>query len=261
MWNELNKIKQDYLQLNLHNVLDYEKFCMISIVWHSTKIEGCALTETDTKVLLDKDITAAGKPLRDHLMIKDHFEAFQFIKEQAKLKRKLSIDFFKEIGALLMKNTGGITNTALGSFDTSKGDLRLAQVYVDKKYFPDNKKVPTLLDQLCNSVNDKIDNVSNEDVIKLASDIHYNFVNIHPFGDGNGRTARLLMNYIQIYHKEPLVKIFTEDRVQYIDALNEAEEKENLGIFRKFIAEQQIKFLEAEIDKFKKLDKGFSLMF
>ncbi len=261
MWNELNKIKQDYLQLNLHNVLDYEKFCMISIVWHSTKIEGCALTETDTKVLLDKDITAAGKPLRDHLMIKDHFEAFQFIKEQAKLKRKLSIDFFKEIGALLMKNTGGITNTALGSFDTSKGDLRLAQVYVDKKYFPDNKKVPTLLDQLCNSVNDKIDNVSNEDVIKLASDIHYNFVNIHPFGDGNGRTARLLMNYIQIYHKEPVVKIFTEDRVQYIDALNEAEEKENLGIFRKFIAEQQIKFLEAEIDKFKKLDKGFSLMF
>lgn len=208
MWGELNKIKQDYLKLDLQNVLDYEKFCMISIVWHSTKIEGCSLTETDTKVLLENDITAAGKPLRDHLMIKDHFVAFQFIKEQAKLKRKLSIDFFKEIGALLMKNTGGITNTALGSFDTSKGDLRLAQVYVDKKYFPDNKKVPELLEQLCNSVNEKIDNVNNESVLKLSSDIHYNFVNIHPFGDGNGRAARLLMNYIQLYHNNTSLNVY-----------------------------------------------------
>lgn len=261
MWTELNKLKKEYLKLDLQNVLDYEKFCMISIVWHSTKIEGCSLTETDTKVLLENDITAAGKPLKDHLMIKDHFAAFQYIKEQAKKKRKLSIDFIKEISAILMKNTGGFTNTVLGSFDTSKGDLRLAQVYVDKKYFPDFKKVPSLLENLCNSVNDKIDNINGDDIIKLASDIHYNFVNIHPFGDGNGRTARLLMNYIQLYHNETLVKIFTEDRVEYIDKLNETEEKENLEIFREFIASQQIKFLKAEIEKHKKLNKGFMLMF
>ena len=261
MWTELNKLKKEYLKLDLQNVLDYEKFCMISIVWHSTKIEGCSLTETDTKVLLENDITAAGKPLKDHLMIKDHFAAFQYIKEQAKKKRKLSIDFIKEISAILMKNTGGFTNTVLGSFDTSKGDLRLAQVYVDKKYFPDFKKVPTLLENLCNFVNDKIDNINGEDIIKLASDIHYNFVNIHPFGDGNGRTARLLMNYIQLYHNETLIKIFTEDRVEYIDKLNETEEKENLEIFREFIASQQIKFLKAEIEKHKKLNKGFMLMF
>ncbi len=261
MWTELNKLKKEYLKLDLQNVLDYEKFCMISIVWHSTKIEGCSLTETDTKVLLENDITAAGKPLKDHLMIKDHFAAFQYIKEQAKKKRKLSIDFIKEISAILMKNTGGFTNTVLGSFDTSKGDLRLAQVYVDKKYFPDLKKVPKLLENLCNSVNDKIDNINGKDIIKLASDIHYNFVNIHPFGDGNGRTARLLMNYIQLYHNEILVKIFTEDRVEYIDKLNETEEKENLEIFREFIASQQIKFLKAEIEKHKKMNKGFMLMF
>ena len=69
MWEELEKIQQEYQNLNLQEVIDYEKFCIISIVWHSTKIEGCSLTETDTKVLLDKDITAAGKPLKDHLMI------------------------------------------------------------------------------------------------------------------------------------------------------------------------------------------------
>ncbi len=261
IWQELNKLKQEYLKLDLQNVIDYEKFCMISIVWHSTKIEGCSLTETDTKILIENDITAAGKPLKDHLMIKDHYAAFEFIVKQAKQKRKITADFIKEIAALVMKNTGSFTNTVLGSFDTSKGDLRLAQVYVDKKYFPDFKKVPLLLEQLCISVNEKIDFVQNEEILKLAADIHYNFVNIHPFGDGNGRTARLLMNYIQLYHSEPLIKIFTDDRAEYIDSLNETEQKEDLEVFRQFIAKQEIKFLKAEIEKYKNISKGFSLMF
>jgi len=234
---------------------------MVSIVWHSTKIEGCSLTETETKVLFEHDITAAGKPLKDHLMVKDHIHVFEFIKDEAKKKRKLTVEFIKEIGGLVMKNTGGQTNTIFGNFDISKGDLRLAQVYVDKKYFPDFNKVPVLLEQLCRFINDRIDLVKNEDVVKLAADVHYNFVNIHPFGDGNGRTARLLMNYIQMYHGEPLIKIFTEDRTEYIDALNETEEKGDIEIFRQFIAKQQIKFLNAEIAKHKKMDKGFMLMF
>ncbi len=261
MLSEFEKIRKEYLSLNLHDVVDYEKFSMISVMWHSTKIEGCSLTETDTKVLIENDITAAGKPLKDHLMIKDHYAAFQFINEQAKWKRKLSVDFVKEIAALVMKNTGSFVNTVLGNFDTSKGDLRLAQVFVDKKYFPDYKKVPALLEQLCKSVNEKIDNIQKNEVLQLAADVHYNFVNIHPFGDGNGRTARLLMIYIQLYHNEPLIKIFTEDRAEYIDALNATEEQENLEIFRTFILNQELKFLKAEIEKYKKMSKGFMLMF
>jgi Fic family protein len=261
MWSELDRLTKEYKSLDLCDIIDYEKFCVISIVWHSTKIEGCSLTETDTKVLLQNDITAAGKPLKDHLMIKDHFAAFQYIKEQAKQKRKLSVEFIREIGGYVMKNTGSPTSTVSGSFDTSKGDLRLAQVYVDKKYFPDFKKVPDLLEQFCQSVNEKIDTVKGAEILKLAADIHYNFVNIHPFRDGNGRTSRLLMNYIQLYHNEPLIKIFTEDRAEYIDALNETEEKENLEIFREFLVKQEIKFLKAEIDKFGRLNMGFGLMF
>jgi len=261
MWTDLEQLNQEYKNLNLQNVIDYEKFCTMSIIWHSTKIEGCSLTETDTKVLLENDITAAGKPLKDHLMIKDHFAAFQFIKEQAKLKRKFSLEFIREIGGLVMKNTGSLTHTILGNFDTSKGDFRLSQVYVDKKYFPDHKKVSNLSDRLCISVNERLEAVNGIDILKLAADTHYNFVNIHPFGDGNGRTSRLLMNYIQLYHNEPLIKIFTEDRAEYINALNETEENGNLEIFREFVGKQQIKFLKSEIDKFKKLNMGFMLMF
>jgi Fic family protein len=261
MWNRLLLLREEYLNQKIRDSVDYEKFCMISIVYNSSKIEGCSLTETDTKVLLENNITAKGKPLTDHLMVKDHYNAFLKIKQDSLNKRKLSIDFIKEVNALVMKSTGGLTNTVSGSFDTSKGDLRVAQVYVDKKYFPDFNKVPRLLEEYVKSVNERIDNAIGTDVVKLSADVHYNFVNIHPFGDGNGRTSRLLMNYIQMYHNEPLIKIFTEDRAEYIDALNETEEKEDLNIFRGFICRQQIKFYEVELNKMEKSKSGFTLLF
>ena len=261
MWDKLQILRDEYINQRIMDSIDYEKFCMISIVYNSSKIEGCSLTETDTKVLLENNITAQGKPLTDHLMVKDHYTALLKIKKDSLDKRKFSIDFIKEINASLMKSTGVTVNTISGNFDTSKGDLRLAQVYVDRKYFPNFSKVPELLQSLVVSVNNRIDLVKGIDILKLAADVHYNFVNVHPFGDGNGRTARLLMNYIQLYHEEPLIKIFTEDRAEYIDVLNETEENENPDIFRDFICRQQIKFYEAELNKFRKSKSGFSLLF
>jgi Fic family protein len=261
MWKELEILKKEYLELGLSEAIDYEKFSMISIVYHSTKIEGCSLTENDTKLLLENDITAKGKPLTDHVMVKDHYSAFLFLKEISKQKQKLSIDLIKQVAGLVMKNTGGLVNATAGTFDTSSGDLRKAQVYVDKKYFPDYSKVEGLLLQLIDNVNQRIDNVSDKEVLILAADLHYNLVNIHPFGDGNGRTSRLMMNYIQMYHQEPLIKIFTEDRAEYIDALNKTEEEEDISIFRDFICSQQIKFYKTELEKFRRKDKGFYLMF
>ena len=261
MWEELELLKKQYLAMGLSEAIDYEKFSMMSIVYNSTKIEGCSLTESDTKVLLENGVTAKGKPLTDHIMVKDHYAAFLFLKKIAKQKQKISIELLQQVAGLVMKNTGGLVNTMSGTFDTSLGDLRKAQVYVDRKYFPDFSKVEALLIKLVEHVNQRLDNVSDNEIIKLSADIHYNLVNIHPFGDGNGRTSRLMMNYIQMYHQEPFIKIFTEDRAEYIDALNETEEKENLEIFREFIGNQETKFLKAEIEKHKKLNKGFMLMF
>jgi Fic family protein len=173
----------------------------------------------------------------------------------------LSIALLKEVAAMVMKNTGGPVKTISGEFDSSKGDLRLAQVYVDHKYFPDFSKVPALLEQLCKTVNEKIDSVEGIEIMNLAADLHYNLVNIHPWGDGNGRVSRLMMNYIQLYHNEPLIKIFNEDRAEYIAALNETEQANNPEIFRSFIAAQQIKFFKAEIEKFRKKDEGFNFLF
>ena len=260
MWDELKILREEYLDLNLDQGIDYEKFSMFSIVYNSTKIEGCSLTETDTRMLLEKDITAKGKPLYDHLMVKDHFAAFLFIKAEAAKKRKLSKELIQEVASLVMKNTGGPVSSVAGSFDTSKGELRKAQVYVENKYFPDFNKVDHLLDKLVEDINSKLDYVKDLDVLKLAADVHFYLVNIHPFGDGNGRTARLIMNYIQLYHHEPLIKIFSEDRAQYIDALNQTEEEDNIDVFRDFIAVQQKKFLKTEIEKFRNRNKGMVFM-
>ena len=157
MRDELKKHKNEYLSLNLNNNINYEKFSMISIVYNSTQIEGCSLDESDTRLLIENNITAKGKPLNDHLMVKDHYETFLFIKSQALKKRKLSVGFLTELTAKVMENTDGLVNTISGEFDTSKGDLRLAQVYVDHKYFPDFSKVPALLEKLCKTVNEKLD--------------------------------------------------------------------------------------------------------
>ncbi len=261
MWKELEILKKEYLDLGLSKAIDHEKFSMISIVYNSTKIEGCSLSENEATVLLEKDITAKGKPLTDHMMVKDHFAAFIFLKETAKLRKKISMDLIKQVAGLVMKNTGGVVNTISGNFDTSAGDLRKTQVYVDKKYFPDFSKVERLLKALVENINQRIDKVTGNEILKLSADIHYNLVNIHPFGDGNGRTSRLMMNYIQMYHQEPPIKIFTEDRTEYIDALNETEASHDISIFRDFICSQQIKFFKYEIEKFKNRDSGFSLMF
>jgi len=260
MWKELNQLRNKYIEQDLQKALNYEKFCMISIIYHSTKIEGCSLSETDTKVLIENDITSAGKPLSDHLMVKDHYDAFVYIRNEAQNKRNFDLKLIQNANAMVMKNTGGITKTILGDYDTSKGDLRLSQVYVDKKYFPNFIKVPELLSQFFENINERINKVKGIDILKLSADVHYNLVNIHPFGDGNGRTSRLLMNYIQLYHGEPLIKIFTEDRAEYIDALNETEEKQDINIFRNFICQQHIKFYRAELEKYEKLNSKTLLM-
>jgi Fic family protein len=83
MWDKLHILREQYISQGIMDSIDYEKFCMISIVYNSSKIEGCSLSETDTKVLLENNITAKGKPLTDHLMVKDHYNAFVRIKQDA----------------------------------------------------------------------------------------------------------------------------------------------------------------------------------
>jgi Fic family protein len=86
--------------------------------------------------------------------------------------------------------------------------------------------------------------------LKLSFDAHYDLVSIHPFGDGNGRTSRLLMNFIQHYHQLPIAPVFREDRADYIEAMTQSREEKSMEPFYEFMGGQYLKYLKSEIAKY-----------
>lgn len=229
-------------------IVNYDKHTYYVSTFHSTAIEGSTLTEGQVIDLLSFGKTATKKPFQDHLMVMDHYHAMIFTMELAKNKTLLTLPIIQEIAALVMKNTGGVVNTALGSYDISKSELRKSGVYAGRRQFPDAKKVPDLLKKSLLEINHQFNQVKTiEDKLKLSFRIHFDFVSIHPFGDGNGRVSRLLMNYTQQYFKLPISVVSKRNRIKYIDALEAARKIESLEPFYKFMLSEYTHFLKREI--------------
>ena len=267
IWNKLLKLNEEYLSLNLNDMIDYNKFYLYSIITHSTAIEGSTLTELDTQLLFDDGITAKGKPIEHHLMNQDLKDAYYFAMQEADKKAPITADFLKKLNATSMKRTGDIHNTMGGSFDSSKGEYRLCGVtagYGGKSYM-NYQKIPDKMSELCNEISKRIDVGENiKDIYNLSFDAHFNLVTIHPWVDGNGRTARLFMNYIQFYNKVVPTKIFKEDRAEYINSLIKSREQESIAPFREFMAKQHEKTLQTEITAYKqeqRKNNGLKLLF
>ncbi|MFN2396133.1 MAG: Fic family protein [Bacteroidales bacterium] len=278
MEEELKNIMQllrRYDELEIQQAIDWEKYNLYSIVHHSTSIEGASLTEIETQLLLDEGITAKGKSLLHHQMQTDHYNALLFVKNAAKEKVPFTTDFLRQIASRVMKSTGNVTNTIKGTFDTSKGDFRLLNVYAGETRFVDFSKVPKLVQQFCSELNTAISQeIKKEEALILSFDAHFNLISIHPFEDGNGRVSRLVMNYIQHYYYLPLCNVFKEDKTEYIKALVDTRKSNDIEIFRSFMLSQYRKMLEGEISKVmnsekksssgqggKSNDKGLTLFF
>ncbi|MDQ3535996.1 MAG: Fic family protein, partial [Bacteroidota bacterium] len=100
---------------------------------------------------------------------------------------------------------------------------------------------------------------------------HFHLVTIHPFYDGNGRTSRLLMNYIQKVCDLPLSIVYKEDKADYFTALHESRKQDNINVFKEFMYSQYEKFLKEEINKYQEIlpendkkenrGRGYSMMF
>jgi Fic family protein len=114
IWNIIEAETELYNNLGLKESMDYEKFYLYSLVTHSTAIEGSTLTDLETQLLFDEGITAKGKPLVHHLMNEDLKNAYFFASLKAKEKTPVSVEFLKELNALVMKSTGGVTNVMGG---------------------------------------------------------------------------------------------------------------------------------------------------
>jgi len=182
---------------------DLKKYSEYAMTYHSTAIEGSTLTENEVIELLDIGKPANKREFLHNLMVFDHHKALLFTIETAKCKEKITEKQIRKISALVMKNTGSSFNTAVGNFDATKGEYRLVSVHAGKRTFPDYRKVPALMKELVEYI-DSEQKKQNINVLQFAFEIHFRFVSIHPFVDGNGRVARLLMNYILTYYNRKI---------------------------------------------------------
>ena len=233
VWQEIEQLYQKFQQLGISEAVDYEKYYLYSLITHSTAIEGSTLTEAEAQMLFDEGLTAKGKPLVYHLMNEDLKKAYEFAKEEAKCKKPINSAFLQKLNSTLMRTTGSI------------------------------QKVPAKIDEFCTLLQEKQKTVGTfREQYELSFNAHLNLVTIHPWVDGNGRTARLLMNYIQFCYNLFPTKIFKEDREEYISALRQSQEEETNQPFLDFMAAQLKKSLSLEIERFDASQKKiFSFMF
>ena len=117
----IHPLLEEFKELKLKEAMNFELMNEIFISHHSTAIEGSSLTEEESRLLIVDGITAKGKPLYDHNMVKEYFEALRFIVEQAKKRREITPVFIQEISAHVMRTTGSIIHSSAGDKVLLKG--------------------------------------------------------------------------------------------------------------------------------------------
>lgn len=253
--NQLIALIERYKQLGIDSQIDYDKFYLYSIITHSTAIEGSTVTEIENQLLFDEGITAKGKPLMEQMMNLDLKRAYEESIRLAKNHTDISVDMLKALSHLVMQNTGSTYKTALGDFSSANGDLRMVNVSagVGGRSYLSYQKVPVKLQEFCDWLNAQRKRpMSQTERYDLSFEAHYRLVTIHPWADGNGRMARLLMNHIQFEFGLIPAKVLKEDKGNYINALIETREEEDTAVFLEFMKEEMIKTLSADIDAFLK---------
>ena len=247
----------EYQSLGISEQIDYKKFYLYSIITHSTAIEGSTVTEIENQLLFDEGIAAKGRSMQEQLMNLDLKAAYEHSMQLAEQHKDFSVEMLKTLSALVMKNTGSAYNTVQGSFDASKGDLRLVSVTagIGGRSYMDYRKVPEKLQEFCLQLNEMRRQIvnSNDLIAKylLTFDAHYQLVTIHPWVDGNGRMSRLLMNHLQYEFGLVPVKIDKADKAEYIQSLVDSREQESTEPFRRFMLEQNTRNIRKEIEEFK----------
>lgn len=252
MKTKLEEFVGRYRALGIDQQLDYDKFYLYSIITHSTAIEGSTITELENQIMFDNGIAIKGKSIVEQNMNLDLKAAYERMLIYARSHTDITVDRLKELSALTMKNTGAEYHTALGDFSSVNGDLRLLNVTAGvggKSYMAFNK-VPQKLKDFCDNLNAIRRNTSSmtmQQLYDLSFDAHYNLVTIHLWADGNGRMARLLMNWLQFEYGLIPSRIFSDNKEEYIKALVATREEGDLTIFRNFMTETMIAHLSCDI--------------
>ena len=252
MANKLEKLLTQYRKLGIDNQIDYNKFYLYSLITHSTAIEGSTITELENQIMFDHGVSLKGKSIEEQHMNLDLKEAYEKAIEFATLHTPITTEMLITLSALVMKNTGKEYKTALGDFSSARGELRLLNVTagVGGRSYMNYSKVPSKLTAFCEQLNAQraiAHKLSIDERYQLSFDAHFHLVTIHPWADGNGRMARLLMNMLQFEFGLIPTKILKEDKEEYIKALVSTREEDDLNIFRNFMTTMMEQNLKKEI--------------
>lgn len=255
MSRQLEQLIERYRALGIDSQIDYDKFNLYSLITHSTAIEGSTITEVENQIMFDHGVSIKGKSIEEQNMNLDLKLAYEKALEYAKNHCQITVDTLVTLSSLVMKNTGKEYHTALGDFSSARGELRLLNVSagVGGRSYMSYNKVPTKLEDFCRRLNEdrkRASEMSVDELYKMTFDAHYNLVTIHPWADGNGRMARLVMNMLQFEFNLIPTKILKEDKEDYIKALIDTRETENLEIFSDFMSSLMIKNLTIEINSY-----------
>lgn len=230
--NIIKRLKSKLSPINNARPLSYaivsklrEQF-NIEMTYNSNAIEGNRLTLKETYLVISLGLTIKGKSLKDHLEAKDHNEALTYLYDLVEYGKKhaFSSILIRQLQALVVKETDA----------RSAGSYRNGDVGITGSGHkpPEAHEVPRLMSELVSWVTR---NQKKLHPVELASIVHHRLVYIHPFDDGNGRTARLVMNLLLMRAGYPLVVILKNDRKIYYDTLEQAD-KGNYQPFVRFIA-------------------------
>ncbi|NGX44133.1 MAG: Adenosine monophosphate-protein transferase and cysteine protease IbpA [Candidatus Anoxychlamydiales bacterium] len=193
----------------LHNL---DEWFRIELTFSSNAIEGNTLTRQETALVVEKGITVGGKSLKEHLEATNHAKAIDWIKKSS--KHKISSITEKDILDIHAIILDGIDNSNSGFYRRVPVRISGSRVIL-----PNPLKVPVLMKEFIKWLKES----KKLNPIELAAEAHYRLVTIHPFIDGNGRTARLLMNWILLMQGYPIAIIKKKDRLAYINSLEKAQ--------------------------------------
>ena len=212
--------------------------------YHSNAVEGNSLTLGETRSLILHGLTAHGKPMRDHLDIEGHDEAVKAMEDAVRRNESLNEVFIRNLHKVLLKEpyeNDAITpdgqpvkrRIAVGEYKTQPNNVQTStgEIY----YFTPPDQVKSAMSDLIDWYRRQED--EGEHPIVIAATFHYRFIRIHPFDDGNGRMARLLMNMILIKHGYTVAVVPVEERSRYINTLERADKTEDLAEFITYIAQ------------------------
>lgn len=218
---DAKKLKLDqHRPLSKNTLKSLRENMLVEWTYNSNAIEGNTLTISETKVVLE-GITIGGKLLREHLEVINHKDAILFIEELVQENKALTEWNIKNLHHLVLKN---IDDEYAGKYRTENVIISGAKHRPPEHYFVNEQ-----MEQLISQYNGAWKNLH---PIEKAALLHGEFVKIHPFIDGNGRTARLLMNFALMQSGYPPTIIKVEMRPQYYDALDLAH---ITGDYSKFI--------------------------